>query len=106
PGPLRPSAEGAGPAAAHRGDDPHRHLLPHRHDDQGLRHHGGQPDLMRNEYWIVDWERRRVEVYRRRDLALHLDGTLSDSDVLTSPLLSGFVLPVADIFVDIPPNQD
>ena len=38
-----------------------------------------------NEYWIVDWQQRKIEVYRRQDLALHLAATLHATDTLTSP---------------------
>ncbi len=50
------------------------------------------------EYWIVDWQSRRVEVYRRRGVALHLVSTLSDEEELASPLLPGFALRVAELF--------
>jgi Uma2 family endonuclease len=42
------------------------------------------------EYWLVDWQLRAVEVYRRDGERLVLVATLSDSDELTSPLLPGF----------------
>jgi Uma2 family endonuclease len=51
------------------------------------------------EYWIVDWRRRSVEVYRREDAALRLTATLGDADVLTTPLLPGFACPVATLWV-------
>jgi Uma2 family endonuclease len=54
------------------------------------------------EYWIVDWRFRRIDVFRRRGEALHLATTLSIEDTLTSPLLPGFSLALADIFADIP----
>src|SRR5919109_251951 len=43
-----------------------------------------------DEYWIIDWLMRRVEVYRREDLALHLVATLHETDNLQTPLLPGF----------------
>jgi len=43
------------------------------------------------EYWIVDWQRRTVDVYRRIDSDLRLVATLAGQDVLTTPLLPGFV---------------
>jgi Uma2 family endonuclease len=56
------------------------------------------------EYWIVDYERRTVEVYRRTlEAALALAATLTDEDVLTSPLLPDFSLPVARVF-SLPPE--
>jgi Uma2 family endonuclease len=53
------------------------------------------------EYWIVDWQRRQVEVYQRENLALHLKATLLETDAIESPLLPGFRLPVADLFVGL-----
>jgi Uma2 family endonuclease len=50
------------------------------------------------EYWIVDWMSRRVEVYRREAGPLALVATLGASDTLTSPLLPGFACPVAELF--------
>ena len=48
-----------------------------------------------DEYWVVNWQRRRIEVYRREDAELRLAATLSAEDVLASPLLPGFSCPVA-----------
>jgi Uma2 family endonuclease len=50
------------------------------------------------EYWIVDWHTRAVEVYRRADAGLAPAATLADADTLTSPPLPGFALPVADLW--------
>ena len=50
------------------------------------------------EYWIVDWQARQVEVYRREELALRLVVTLYATDTLTSPLLPGFACGVARLF--------
>lgn len=33
------------------------------------------------EYWIVNWQERRVEVYRREEAILKLDRTLLEDDV-------------------------
>ena len=54
------------------------------------------------EYWIVDWQQRQVEVYRRRDAALRLASTLLAEDALQSPLLPGFSLMVGLLFQEIP----
>ena len=51
-----------------------------------------------NEYWIVDWQQRKVEVYRRQQMALHLLATLYAIATLTSPLLPGFACPVVTLF--------
>jgi Uma2 family endonuclease len=50
------------------------------------------------EYWIVDWQARQVEVYRREELALRLASTLYATDPLTSPLLPGFACGIATLF--------
>lgn len=50
------------------------------------------------EYWIVDWQQRSVQVYRRSDLMLQLVATLWTADTLTSPILPGFELPVANLW--------
>jgi Uma2 family endonuclease len=47
------------------------------------------------EYWVVDWRVRTVQVYRRAELALTLVGTLREDDVLTSRLLPGFASPLS-----------
>jgi len=56
------------------------------------------------EYWIVDWKRRQLEVYRREQAVLRLVETLYESDELRSPLLPGFVLPVVAIFPATEPS--
>ncbi len=50
------------------------------------------------EYWIVDWQRRNIQVYRREQAALRLVATLASEDVLTTPLLPGLECPVADLW--------
>jgi Uma2 family endonuclease len=47
------------------------------------------------EYWIVDWEARSLQVFRREAGALELMLTLLADDELTSPLLPGFAVTVA-----------
>jgi Uma2 family endonuclease len=54
------------------------------------------------EYWIVSWQRREVEVYRRSELTLQRVGVLHESDALSSLHLSGFSCAVADLFAGIP----
>lgn len=53
------------------------------------------------EYWIVDWQRRQVEVHRRQNAALVLAATLAEDDNLTSPLLPGFAARVSELFADL-----
>jgi Uma2 family endonuclease len=50
------------------------------------------------EYWIVDWMRHQIEVYRREQGSLNHVATLSHHEQLTSPLLPGFSCLVADLF--------
>ena len=50
------------------------------------------------EYWIVNWRRQVVDVYRREGDALRLVATLGSQDALTSPLLPGFTCPVASLW--------
>jgi len=44
------------------------------------------------EYWIVDWRVRTIQVFRRSDQMLQLVGTVGDGEILISPLLPGFEL--------------
>ncbi|HEY0556551.1 MAG TPA: Uma2 family endonuclease [Thermoanaerobaculia bacterium] len=52
------------------------------------------------EYWIFDPFRQGVQAWKRTDGGLHPQPFLSAAarDVLTSPLLPGFELPLAEIF--------
>ena len=56
------------------------------------------------EYWLIDPRAQRVEVYRRhatsarRSPPLRRVAILGRDEVLTSPLLPGFALPVAQLF--------
>jgi Uma2 family endonuclease len=52
-----------------------------------------------DEYWLVDWQQRQVEVYQRSDDALRLVATLGRSDTLESPLLPGFSVQVGRLFL-------
>src|SRR5437016_5469520 len=53
------------------------------------------------EYWIVSWQERRIEIYRRVETVLTLVSTLIESDVLQSPLLPGFTYQVSRLFMGI-----
>jgi Uma2 family endonuclease len=54
------------------------------------------------EYWIVDWQQRTVNVYRRGDDAsLRHAAVLYEEDTLQSPLLPGFTCHVAHLFAGI-----
>ena len=54
------------------------------------------------EYWIVDWRRQTVEIYRPEQGTLRLAIKLGASDMLTSPVLPGFTCPVARFFAEWP----
>lgn len=51
------------------------------------------------EYWIVNWQLKTLEIYRRADAQLQLVATLLEGDTLTSPLLPGFTTLIAQIFL-------
>lgn len=51
-----------------------------------------------DEYWIVDWLMRTVEVHRRQNAALHLMDTLRGTDAWRTPLLPGFSCVVETLF--------
>lgn len=53
------------------------------------------------EYWIMDWRQRRVEVYRRENAVLLLHSTLNQHDTLYSPLLPDFHCQVSQLFKSI-----
>ncbi len=53
------------------------------------------------EYWIVSWQERRIEIYRRVETVLTLASTLYETDTLQSPLLPGFICPVSKLFMGI-----
>ncbi|MGH9828106.1 MAG: Uma2 family endonuclease, partial [Blastocatellia bacterium] len=50
------------------------------------------------EYWIVDWQLRRMEIYRRLQTQLELAATLQEGDEILSPLLPGFGAPLESLF--------
>jgi Uma2 family endonuclease len=51
------------------------------------------------EYWIVNWQLKVLEIYRRNEMQLQPVATLLENDSLTSPLLPGFSISVAQIFL-------
>jgi len=53
-----------------------------------------------DDYWIVNWQRQQIEIYRREQAALTLAATLYAQDTLTSPLLPGFTCTVSRLFDD------
>jgi Uma2 family endonuclease len=50
------------------------------------------------EYWIIDWRRQQIEIFRRDINGLPLVATLFSNDVLNSPLLPDFQQSVAEVF--------
>jgi Uma2 family endonuclease len=50
------------------------------------------------EYWIVDWQRRILEIYRHQGDGLELVATLGGDDLIESPLLPGFSVPISRIW--------
>lgn len=50
------------------------------------------------EYWIVDWRQQTLEIYRRDQAQLKRVATLLDADLITSPLLPEFSVPLEQIF--------
>ena len=57
-----------------------------------------------DEYWIMDWPSRRIEVFRRAEAGLQPVCTLDEHDTLSTPLLEGFAVTVASFFEGIPPQ--
>ena len=53
------------------------------------------------EYWIVNWQERCLEVYRREGAILKNYSTLYERDTLESPFLPGFSCSVSQIFAGI-----
>jgi Uma2 family endonuclease len=52
-----------------------------------------------DEYWLIDWQSRSVEVFRREAGELQRVATFSDADELTSPLFPGFRVPVQQLWM-------
>ncbi|MDZ8140950.1 MAG: Uma2 family endonuclease [Nostoc sp. DedQUE04] len=50
------------------------------------------------EYWIVDWRKQQVEVYRCEQASLKLVATLFNGDELSSPILPDFTCAIAQLF--------
>ncbi len=53
------------------------------------------------EYWVVNWQERRLEVYQRENAVLTLNRTLTENDVLETTLLPGFRCKVGELFTNI-----
>ena len=55
-----------------------------------------------DEYWIVNWQLREIEIYRRTNVDFELVSRLTGADMLESPLLPGFSRSVASLFEHLP----
>ena len=55
-----------------------------------------------DEYWIVDWQNRTVDIYRRDGADLTMAETLEADQALTSPLLPGWTAPLDRLFSGLP----
>lgn len=53
------------------------------------------------EYWVINWQERRLEVYQREEGILTLEKTLDETDTLQSPLLPGFNCKVGQFFMSV-----
>ena len=54
-----------------------------------------------HEYWIVDADAKTIEVYRKRkDAGLKLAASLHSADELTSSVLPGFRVSLAQLFAE------
>jgi Uma2 family endonuclease len=53
------------------------------------------------EYWIVDWRKRQIEVFRREQATLKQVAMLFAQDSLESPLLPGFACRVEVLFAHV-----
>lgn len=53
------------------------------------------------EYWVVNWQERSLEIYRREEDTLKHVSMLYETNVLQSPHLPGFSCQVSEIFADI-----
>ncbi|MBE9067536.1 Uma2 family endonuclease [Leptolyngbya cf. ectocarpi LEGE 11479] len=51
------------------------------------------------DYWILDWRLKQIEVYRRQSGLLQLESTLFPGDTLSSPLLPSFACDVERLFL-------
>jgi len=51
-----------------------------------------------DEYWIINWRERRLEVYRHHEGVLALDKILNETETLQSPLLPDFSCKVGLLF--------
>jgi Uma2 family endonuclease len=53
-----------------------------------------------DQYWIVDPQRKTVQAFRRASDRYRLAAELGAGDVLTTPILPGLEIPLAEVFAD------
>lgn len=58
-----------------------------------------------SEYWIINWQMRQIEIYRRESAQLKSVATLFETDSLETPVLPGFSCAVAFLFGRIPVSE-
>jgi Uma2 family endonuclease len=58
-----------------------------------------------DEYWVINWQERRLEIYRHDEGILTLDKTINETETLHSPLLPGFSCRVGQLFTSILKNE-
>src|SRR5262249_8118402 len=58
-----------------------------------------------DEYWIVDWRNRQVDVFGQNNAQLQRIATLAETDILMTPLLPALAFKVADLFANIPTDM-
>jgi Uma2 family endonuclease len=59
-----------------------------------------------DEYWIVNWRTRTVEIFRRIGATLSPVALLTGTDGLTPPLLPGFEISADQLFVGVRGDAD
>ena len=52
------------------------------------------------EYWVINWQERYLEIYRREEGMLALNRTLYENDWVQSPLFPDFTCKVSDLYSD------
>lgn len=50
------------------------------------------------EYWIVDPSEKTVEIFKNKDAVFILEKTYAQNDTLESPLMSGLIIKLSEVF--------
>lgn len=56
-----------------------------------------------DEYWMLDWRSRWIEVYRRDEGQLRAVGVFAEKERVETPFLAGFSCQAADLFKGVQP---